>query len=73
MPSLIDSYKTEKESKMKKLRVRLSKISVTVGIFCLFIISTNSFTQTKSQKIGALLGQYHEYGQFNGAALVAES
>ncbi|MGH7595429.1 MAG: serine hydrolase [bacterium] len=58
---------------MKKLCVSLSKASAMVVILCLFIVSNNSFTQTKAQKIEALLGQYHEYGQFNGAALVAEN
>jgi CubicO group peptidase (beta-lactamase class C family) len=73
MSTQIDECKTGKESKMKKLRLRLSKISATLGIFCLLIIYSNGFAQTKVQKIEALLSQYHEYGQFNGAALVAEN
>jgi CubicO group peptidase (beta-lactamase class C family) len=58
---------------MKKLRIRLAKVSVTLAIFCFVNNYTNSLAQTKAQKIEALLGQYHEYGQFNGAALVAEN
>ncbi len=58
---------------MRKPLVNLSKAFSTLVILCLLIVSNNSFAQTKSQKIEALLGQYHEYGQFNGAALVAEN
>ena len=58
---------------MKKRIVSLSKAFSTLIIFCLLIVYHNSLAQTKSQKIDALLSQFHEYGQFNGSALVAEN
>lgn len=58
---------------MKKLRTNLSIALLTLTALNLFIFHHRSFAQTKVQKIEALLGQYHEYGQFNGVALVAEN
>jgi CubicO group peptidase (beta-lactamase class C family) len=52
------------------------KITKTALLFTLFmaafITATNAFGQQKAQKIDALLKQYYDYGQFNGAVLVAD-
>lgn len=48
----------------------------TAKLFTLFIVAfavaTNATAQDNAQKIDALVKQYHDYGQFNGAVLVAE-
>ena len=43
--------------------------------FCLVFLffSLHIFAQDKAKKIDELLSKYAEYGQFNGAALVAEN
>ena len=42
-------------------------------LFTAFITATDASAQQNAQKIDALLKQYHDYGQFNGAILVAEN
>ena len=54
------------------MRIKLLPGSIT-GFFslfflCLFVASA----QSKSEQLQNLLNQYHEYGYFNGSALVAE-
>lgn len=58
---------------MKKHFPFLSNAIVALAVWGVLITYNNSAAQTKVQKIEALLGQYHEYGQFNGSALVAEN
>lgn len=58
---------------MKKNRVSLSRAIVVLIVLSASVTCNNSMAQTKVQKIEALLSQYHEYGQFNGSALVAEN
>lgn len=58
---------------MKKHFPVLSNAIVALAVWGVFITYNNGATQTKVQKIETLLNQYHEYGQFNGSALVAEN
>ena len=46
--------------------------AILSGILALMITFTLSFGQTKVEKLDELLSTYAEYGQFNGAILVAE-
>ena len=52
----------------------LTLISVLIlTILILFVSQNYTLAQTKSQKIDELMSLYHQYGQFNGSVLVAES
>lgn len=55
-----------------KLQSTFKKMSCFT-IFCLLLITANGFSQTKAEKIDQLMTKYHEYNQFNGTILVAES
>ncbi|MBN2089936.1 serine hydrolase [candidate division KSB1 bacterium] len=57
---------------MRKTLVNSIEALLTFVIFCLLIISTNSFTQTRSQKIDELMNKCYNNGQFNGSVLVSE-
>ena len=58
---------------MKKYFPFLSNAMMALVVLSMLITYNNSAAQTKAQKIEALLGQYYEYGQFNGSALVTEN
>ena len=49
------------------------KIRLLLVLLSLLICHTAAFAQDKAHKIDELLSLYHKYGQFNGAALVAEN
>jgi CubicO group peptidase (beta-lactamase class C family) len=49
-----------------------SNLAIRFVVLILFILPGNSVAQTKVQKIDALMDTYYQYGQFNGAVLVAE-
>ena len=44
--------------------------TVVVSVFAIISSINLAFGQTKMEQIDALLSQYHEYGNFNGSALV---
>lgn len=56
---------------MQKLSFRFS-IAVLL-LAAPFIMPNDVAAQNKAQKIDALMAKFHEYGQFNGAVLVAEN
>jgi len=56
---------------MQKHFLRFSTAALLVAT--IFIIPHDGLAQTKAQKIDALMTKFHEYGQFNGAVLVAEN
>lgn len=58
---------------MKRYYPIFSKALVALAVLVVLVTYNNGVAQTKIQKIETLLGQYHEYGQFNGSALVAEN
>ncbi|MCG3119962.1 MAG: D-aminopeptidase [bacterium] len=58
---------------MKKHFPFLSSAIMALAVWGVLITYNTGATQTKAQKIETLLGQYHEYGLFNGSALVAEN
>ena len=49
----------------------LKKMMITASVILLAAIHL-SFGQTKAEEVDKLLDLYHEYGKFNGSALVAE-
>jgi len=49
----------------------LKKMMITAAVILLAAIHL-SFGQTKAEEVDKLLDLYHEYGKFNGSALVAE-
>ncbi len=49
------------------------KRTILFGILILLILPSIAIGQTKTEQIDKLMSLYHEYGQFNGSALVAEN
>ena len=53
------------------------KTTIILGVLLAILIHlstlTNAFSQSKAEKIDALMKQYSEYGQFNGSVLVSEN
>ena len=56
---------------MQKPSLRFSTTALLLA--AIFILPNSGLAQTKAQKIDALMTKFHEYGQFNGAVLVAEN
>src|SRR6266513_5336418 len=46
---------------------------LVLGVLVVLALQTSAFAQDKAHKIDELLTLYHKYGQFNGAALVADN
>lgn len=46
---------------------------IVLSALLLFFVFNVSFAQDKAKQIDELIGKYNQYGQFNGAALVAEN
>lgn len=59
-------------SKMKIQNMIFLK-TVVVSVFAIISSINLAFGQTKMEQIDALLSQYHEYGNFNGSALVSDN
>ncbi len=58
---------------MKSHSNHLFKKTILFGVFILLSLPFATIAQTKTEQIDKLLSLYHEYGQFNGSALVAEN
>jgi CubicO group peptidase (beta-lactamase class C family) len=54
------------------LKLLLTTVLV-FAVLCLFAIPDSVIAQDEAEKIDELMQLYHEYGQFNGSVLVAES
>src|SRR3984893_19516327 len=57
---------------MKRATRNLMKSSV-LGMLIILAFQASALAQDKARKIDDLVALYHNYGQFNGAALVAEN
>ena len=51
--------------------INLKKMMITSTVI-LLTFTHISFGQTKAEEVDKLINLYHEYGKFNGSALVAE-